>query len=147
MKKLFSMAGIILLFTAMAFGQLGTTNPTNNVNVNVAAEAALTIAGDATLSSTGTNFADYTGTTNFTYFIRTGAGAGSGSINLKVTTDFSPAGGPSVSCGIPGLSEECRGAGAFCAGGIYACGEIAAAPVSLPTAPISCAARRQYNIT
>ena len=87
MKNMLTIAGAGQLFSAMAFAQ-GTTNPTNNVNVNVAAEAALTIAGDANLSSQGTNFSNYTGTTNFTYFIRTAQSAGTGSINLKVTTDF-----------------------------------------------------------
>jgi hypothetical protein len=97
MKKALTMAGFaLLLTTTMMFAQVGTTAPTNNVNVTVAAEAALTIAGDANLTSAGTNFADYTGTTNFTYFVRTSAGAGSGTISLKVTTDFGPTGGPSV---------------------------------------------------
>jgi hypothetical protein len=90
------MAGAVLLFAAMSFAQLGTTNPNNNVNVTVAAEAALTLAGDASLTSSGTNFADYTGTTSFTYFVRTSVGSGTGNISMKVLTDFSPAGGPSV---------------------------------------------------
>lgn len=97
MKKIFTIAGFAVLLTgSAAFAQTGTTSPTNNVNVTVNAEAALTIAGDANLTSNGTNFADYTGTTNYTYFIRTGASAGTGTINLKVTSDFSPNGGPSV---------------------------------------------------
>jgi hypothetical protein len=96
MKKMFMMAGLVLLFTAMTMAQSGTTSPTNNVNLTVNAEAGLTIGGDANLTSTGTNFSNYTGTTNFTYFIRTGQSAGTGSIQLKVTTDFSGTGGPSV---------------------------------------------------
>src|SRR5712691_6432704 len=94
MKKTSAIA--LLLVASLAHAQSGTTNPTNNVNLTVAAEAGLTMAGDANLTSVGTNFSNYTGTTNFTYFIRTGAASGSGSINLKVTTDFGPAGGPSV---------------------------------------------------
>jgi hypothetical protein len=94
MKKTFTMAAFGLLFTgAMAFGQ-ATSSPTNVISVSVSAEAALTIGGDTALTSSGTNFADYIGTTNYTYFIRTGTGTGS--INLKVTSDFSPANGPSV---------------------------------------------------
>lgn len=81
---------------AMAFAQLGTTTPTATVSVTVAAEAALVINSNVTLTSQGTNFADYTGSNTFTYFIRTGASGGTGSIVAKVTSDFSPAGGPSV---------------------------------------------------
>ena len=66
----------LLLVASLAHAQSGTTNPTNNVNLTVAAEAGLTIAGDANLTSVGTNFSNYTGTTNFTYFIRTGAASG-----------------------------------------------------------------------
>ncbi|MGD0840585.1 MAG: hypothetical protein ABSA32_05445 [Candidatus Acidiferrales bacterium] len=54
-------------------------------------------AGGVTmLSSSGGTLSDYTGTTSFTYFIRTGTVGGSGYIKLQVTSDFSPTGGPSV---------------------------------------------------
>jgi hypothetical protein len=98
MKKLLFLTLALFLMSAVGHAQgLGTTTVTNQVSVTVAAEAALTISGSATtLTSTGTNFSDYTGTTPFTYFIRTGKTAGSGFIKLQVTTDFSPTGGPSV---------------------------------------------------
>jgi hypothetical protein len=87
----------LLLMTPMAHAQLGTTTVTNQVSVTVLNEAALTIGGSATtLTSSGTNFSDYTGTTPFTYFIRTTKSGGSGFIKLQVTTDFAPTGGPSV---------------------------------------------------
>ena len=60
------------------------------------AEAALTVGATTNLTSTGTNFSNYTGTTSLTYFIRTTQSGGSGFIKLEVTTDFAPAGGPSV---------------------------------------------------
>jgi hypothetical protein len=45
----------------------------------------------------GTTFSNpYTGTTNLTYFIRTGKSTGGGSLTLKITTDFAGTGGPSV---------------------------------------------------
>jgi hypothetical protein len=70
---------------------------TGNVSVNVGAEASIRIdTPNLTLTSSGTNFSDYTGTTGFTYMIRTSSGSGSGGITLKVTTDFSGTGGPSV---------------------------------------------------
>jgi hypothetical protein len=98
MKKKLLLSALGLLLTAsLAHAQLGTTTGTTTVSVAVAAEAALTaITGTSTLASTGTNFSTYTGTTNLTYFIRTTPSTGSGSIVLKVTTDFAPTGGPSV---------------------------------------------------
>lgn len=94
MKKVLLAAVVTALLASSAFSQ--TTSPTSQVLVNVAAEAALTVPTDATLTSTGTNFADYKGTSTFTYFIRTTQSTGTGSITLKVTSDFSPSGGPSV---------------------------------------------------
>jgi hypothetical protein len=61
-----------------------------------AAEAALTVSSPTPLTAAGTVFNNYTGSTTLTYFIRTTLSTGSGSITLKVTTDFSPANGPSV---------------------------------------------------
>ena len=97
MKKTLLAAVALMLMASFAHAQVGTTQVTNTVSVNVAAEAALTIGSGATsLTSIGTNFANYTGSTPFTYFIRTGQSSGTGTINLQVTTDFSPTGGPSV---------------------------------------------------
>jgi hypothetical protein len=106
MKRLLSLLAVLMLAASTAFAQLGTTAPTATVTVNIQPEAALTIqTGALTLSQTGTNFKDYTGTTNFTYFIRTTQTTGAGSIVLEVTTDFSPAGGPLVG-GMPTTSDH-----------------------------------------
>jgi hypothetical protein len=99
MKKILALAAALLWAASLAYAQLGTTTVTNNLTVAPVAEAALTIGGSATLlTSSGTNFSDYTGTTPFTYFIRTTKSGGTGTINLKVTTDFSTGtgGAPSV---------------------------------------------------
>jgi len=101
MKKLklsFIPAVALLLMSPLGYAQgLGTTTVTNQVSVTVAAEAALTVGASATtLTSVGTNFSDYTGTTLLTYFIRTTNTGGTGFIKLQVTTDFAPTGGPSV---------------------------------------------------
>lgn len=97
MKKTLLMAAILLLGTSMAYAQLGTTAPTGILSVAVSAEAGLTVNTATTnLTSVGTNFSPYTGTTNLTYYIRTTKVGGSGSIVLQVTSDFSPANGPSV---------------------------------------------------
>ena len=97
MKKTLLMAAILLLSTSMAYAQLGTTTPTGVLSVAVSAEAGLTVdTATTSLTSLGTNFSPYTGTTNLTYYIRTTKVGGSGTIVLEVTTDFSPANGPSV---------------------------------------------------
>jgi hypothetical protein len=96
-KHLFLATFSLLLSASLAHAQLGTSTGTTTVSVAVAAEAALTVnTGTSTLTSTGTNFSSYTGSTALTYFIRTTPTSGSGSVTLKVTTDFAPTGGPSV---------------------------------------------------
>lgn len=67
------------------------------MSVTIQPEAAIRIdTAVTTLTSTGTSFSNYTGTTAYTYKIRTLASGGSGTIQLQVTADFSPANGPSV---------------------------------------------------
>jgi len=95
-KTLYLAAAVVLLTAPMAKAQLGSTTGTSTVNVTVVAEAALSVTSTTTLSSTGTNFSNYTGSTALTYFIRTTQSGGSGFIKLEVTTDFAPTGGPSV---------------------------------------------------
>jgi hypothetical protein len=102
MKKLALLVATAALFTASAFA--ATANPTSTVSVAVGPEAGLTIntATANLVSPQGSIFADYTGTTNFTYFIRTTQTGGSGSITLLVSSDFAPAGGPSVGSPVNG---------------------------------------------
>jgi len=111
MKKLFFLAVALLLMSPLGHAQTGTTTVTNQVSVTVGSEAALSIGGSATtLTSSGTNFSNYTGTTPITYFIRTTNTTGSGFIKLQVTTDFAPTGGPSVGSPLAGgdtLSYTC----------------------------------------
>ena len=93
---LITLAVVMLVLAGTAHAQFNTTG-TTTLSLNVAAEASLRIdTATTTLSNVGTIFAPYTGTTNYTYRIRTTKGSGSGAITLKVTGDFSPAGGPSV---------------------------------------------------
>ena len=96
MKKLLPLLFAALVASTTAFAQLGTTSPTGTLTLNVAAEGGLTVNTAATpLIEAGTNFSPYTGTTSLTYFVRTSSGGG-GSVVLRVTTDFTGAGGPSV---------------------------------------------------
>jgi hypothetical protein len=85
----------LLVVTPAAFGQF--TNPaTTNVTVTVGPEAALSVSATTPLTTGTTLFDDYTGTTLFSYKIRTTRVGGSGSITAQVTTDFSTGSGPSV---------------------------------------------------
>ena len=93
MKHLFKtlpLLALILLFTA-SVGAAQTTN----VTVTVGAEASLSLTATP-LTISGAAFSAYTGATTATYLIRTTKVGGTGTINLKVTTDFGPTGGPSV---------------------------------------------------
>jgi len=84
------------LLIPTAFGQWAATG-TTQLQVTVGPEAALLINTATTaLTTPGTVFTDYTGTTSFSYKIRTNSGTHGGNITLEVTTDFAPAGGPSV---------------------------------------------------
>jgi len=87
----------LLLTASLARAQLATATGTTTVTVTIGAEAGFNITNGTTpLTASGSNFNQFTGTTSLTYVIRTTASGGGGSITLKVTTDFSPAGGPSV---------------------------------------------------
>jgi hypothetical protein len=81
-----------------AFGQTFAANGTTTLQVTVAAEAsiAITTAGNTALTTSGGLFAPYTGTTNFSYKIRTTQVSGTGSIVLQITSDFNGSGGPKV---------------------------------------------------
>ena len=88
---------LVLALAGAAHAQFAATG-TTTVSVAIGPEAALQInTGTSTLTAAGTTFnSNYTGTTSLTYKVRTTKVGGSGSITLKVTTDFGPAGGPSV---------------------------------------------------
>ncbi len=95
-KKLSMLVISATLLTLSAQAQFAGTG-TTTVSVNVAAEAALQVnTATTTLANVGTIFNAYTGTTNFSYKVRTTKTGGNGSITLQVTSDFSPANGPSV---------------------------------------------------
>jgi hypothetical protein len=96
LKKLALFAGVAALFATCAFAQ-PTAAPTSTLSVNVAAEAGLTIQTSNALLSEGNGpFANFTGSTSYTYYVRSSPTSGSGTITLEVTSDFAPTGGPSV---------------------------------------------------
>jgi hypothetical protein len=85
----------LALVVVPAYAQYDTTG-TTTLSVTVSAEAAISVTTVTTnLTTIGTIFNDYTGTTGLSYKIRTAVGGGPGSITLKVTTDFA-GNGPNV---------------------------------------------------
>src|ERR1017187_8698273 len=86
----------VALASVSAQAQFAGTG-TTSVSVTVGAEASLQVnTATTTLTNVGTIFAQYTGSTSLTYKMRSTKVGGTGTITLKVTTDFGPAGGPSV---------------------------------------------------
>jgi hypothetical protein len=84
--------GALLIMAGTARAQNTTA-----LTVTVGAEASLNITAATPLSTSGTTFSSaYTGTTSLTYKIRTTKVGGTGSITLKVTSEFAGTGGPSV---------------------------------------------------
>lgn len=97
MKNLLkTLTPLMLLLFVVSTGYAQSNTGTTTVQVTVGAEASLTVASPTALTAVGTVFNNYTGSTVVTYFVRTTQSTGSGTITLKVTTDFSPANGPSV---------------------------------------------------
>jgi hypothetical protein len=96
-KKLILIVAIGGLFLAPAAQAQFAGTGTTTVSVTVAAEAAIQVnTATTTLTNVGTIFNNYTGSTSLTYKMRTTKVGGSGTITLQVTSDFSPANGPSV---------------------------------------------------
>lgn len=125
MKKILftvSLLALAVLPASRAYAQYGNTTGTTTITVNIGNMGGLTITNSSTpLTPSGTNPNQYTGTTNLTYWVRTATVGGFGAINLKVTSDFSPAGGPSVAsplnsadqlkytCTVAGPGTACTG--------------------------------------
>ncbi len=117
---------ILSIFGVSAFAQTFATSGTTTMSVAVGAEASLAVNTSTTSLTTGTTtFTAYTGTTSLTYKIRTAQSTGSGTITARVTADFSPANGPSVTTpptGGDALTYTCTVAapGTACSGPITA---------------------------
>lgn len=87
---------LALTFNVSVYAQFGNTGNTT-LSVTIPAEAGIRIDTATTmLTAAGAGFGNYTGTTQFTYKIRTTQATGNGTIQVQVTSDFSPANGPSV---------------------------------------------------
>jgi len=96
MKKTLLVFAAALASTIVANAQSFDSTGATTMSVTIAPEASISVGTSTTsLSSSGTLFSNYTGLTNFTYKVRTTESGGTGSITLKVTSDFN-VGGPSV---------------------------------------------------
>jgi len=106
---------VVLLFAPVfLLGVTGTTTQTLSAQIN--AIGKVSVPGSLILTSAGTTFVAYSGNLNVSYMVRTTQTTGSGSLTLRATADFSPAGGPSISGGQ--LTYTCSAAslGAACSG-------------------------------
>jgi len=110
-NKLTKRLGLAALLAGLgagsAFGDSATG--TTNLQVTVAPEASIVVDTATTPLTSSGIFGDYTGTTGYTYKIRTTQSTGSGSVVLQISSDFAPTGGPSVGSPVNGdtLSYTC----------------------------------------
>jgi hypothetical protein len=102
-----------ILVPGGAFSATGTT--TQTLNATISPVGRLVLPASTTLKAAATAFQPFTGTLAVSYEVRT-TSAGGGSITLRVSSDFTPAGGPSASsgslkytCGAAGLGTSCSG--------------------------------------
>lgn len=99
MKKIL-ITVFLLAFAALpatrAYAQYGTSSGTTTISVTIGSLAGLTITNSSTPLTLNSASNSYTGTTNLTYYVRTSTVGGHAAIDLEVTSDFSPGGGPSV---------------------------------------------------
>ena len=70
-----------------------TDTATTTLGVTVSPEASITVTASPTLAKGGTKFESYTGTTTYTYKVRTTQTTGAGSVTAQVTTAFAAASG------------------------------------------------------
>jgi hypothetical protein len=124
-KTLF-VSGVLLAAPHTAMAQFAATG-TTTLSVAIAAEAAISVTTATTslteASGAGVFGSPYTGTTNFSYKVRSTKVGGAGAITVKVTTDF-PAGGPSVASPLTGdaMTYTCTAASSAtaCSGSVTA---------------------------
>ena len=94
MKKILGTLSFVVaaLLLTTSFAQAQSATGTTSVQVSVGAEASITVTtGTTTLGTAGTVFNNYTGTTNFSYKIRTTKSGGTGSITVQFNQDLTSA--------------------------------------------------------
>jgi hypothetical protein len=126
MNRIFAKISLLVLGLLLLAPQLSAQFPgptgSTTVAVTIGPSAGLTVTNSSTpLTMSVSNPGVFTGSTLLTYYVRTSTTGGSGSITLKVTSDFSPSGGPSVAKPLSpgdGLKYTCSvsGPGTACTG-------------------------------
>jgi hypothetical protein len=116
------MAGWLAISVAL-FGIVGaplahgaTTTVTQTLNARLAALGKLSVPASLTLTNIGSVFNNYTGSMTVQYRVRTTTAGTGGTLTVKATANFAPAGGPSVASNT--LTYTCSGAtmGTACSG-------------------------------
>jgi hypothetical protein len=107
-------AAALIFAPVFLLGATGTTTQTLSAQIN--AIGKVSVPASLNLTTAGTTFVAYSGNLTISYRARTTAATGSGSLTMRATADFSPAGGPSVASGQ--LTYTCSAAslGAACSG-------------------------------
>ena len=107
-------AAALIFAPVFLLGATGTTTQTLSAQIN--AIGKVSVPASLNLTTAGTTFVAYSGNLTVSYRARTTAATGSGSLTMRATADFSPAGGPSVASGQ--LTYTCSAAslGAACSG-------------------------------
>ena len=105
---------VLIFAPVFLLGVTGTTTQTLSAQIN--AIGKLSVPASLNLTTAGTTFVAYSGNLTVSYRARTTQATGSGSLTLRATADFSPAGGPSVASGQ--LTYTCSAAslGVACSG-------------------------------
>jgi hypothetical protein len=107
-------AVLALFVPGFLAGATGSATQTLSAQIN--AIGKLSVPASFSVTNPGTTFAAYTGALAVSYRIRSTASTGGGLLTVKATTDFSPAGGPSIAAGV--VTYTCGSAtlGAACSG-------------------------------
>ena len=119
-RVIIHVASLAAIMTLIA-GTSSAQSTTQSLSANISAAGNLfSFPNSVTLNKTGTIFNSYTGSLAVQYKARTSSG-GTGNITVKVTSDFSPSGGPSVATpptSGDALTYTCSGAslGSNCSG-------------------------------
>ncbi|HUS05786.1 MAG TPA: hypothetical protein VMZ52_05810 [Bryobacteraceae bacterium] len=107
-------AGLILLLVLPFEGVSDIQTTTQTMTADISPYGKLSVPSNVTLRSSSTGFGgDFTGNLTISYWARTSV-AGGGTITVQAGSEFSPAGGPSISS----VTYLCSGAtlGAACSG-------------------------------
>ncbi len=105
-----------ILFLAPAFLLSATGTTTQTLSAQIDAIGKVSVPSSLTLASASTTFVGYSGNLSISYKARTTTTTGSGSLTLKATADFSPAGGPSISGGQVTYTCSAASLGTACSG-------------------------------